>query len=60
MADVEPTPPQDPTPRFTFAQLRQMLQNANIKTTKGAIESSNYVAGVSGWRLGGDGSYEFN
>lgn len=60
MADIEPTPIEDPAQRFSFTQLRQMLQNANIKTTKGAIESSNYVAGISGWKLGGDGSYEFN
>lgn len=60
MADIEPTIQENPPERFSFAQLRQMLQNANIKVTKGAIQSSNYVAGVSGWMLGGDGSYEFN
>ncbi len=60
MPDIEPQP-EDPQPeRFSFTQLRQMLQNANIKVVKGGIQSSNYVAGVSGWMLGGDGSYEFN
>jgi len=60
MADIEPTTEEEPQQRFSFTQLRQMLQNVNIKVVKGGIQSSDYVAATSGWRLGGDGSYEFN
>lgn len=60
MPDIEATTEDAPPERFSFTQFRQMMQNANIKVVKGAIQSSNYVAATSGWRLGGDGSYEFN
>lgn len=58
--DLKPTIIEDVKEKFSFSQLRQMLQNANIKVTKNTIQSSNYVPATSGWKLGGDGSYEFN
>jgi flagellar basal body P-ring protein FlgI len=58
--DLKETIEEEQLQRFNFQQLRQMLQNANIKVTKGAIQSSNYVSATSGWILRGDGTYEFN
>lgn len=60
MADLEPTQNPNPVSRLSFVQLRQAFQNVGIKIIKRALQSFNYVTGISGWKIDADGNVEFN
>jgi len=60
MAEYEPQPNPTKPENISFRQLRQSFQNIGIKVIKRAIQSIDYVAGVSGWYIGAEGDIEFS
>lgn len=60
MPDIKPKSLPNPLSQMNFTQLRQAFQNVGIKVTKRSIQSYDYVAGVSGWKIDSNGDVEFN
>lgn len=54
----KPIPPK--TPEMNFAGFRRAFQNIGFKVVNLALQSYNFVTGVSGWRLSADGDFEGN
>ena len=59
MPEIEPQPIPTLIQGMSFTQLRQAFQNVGIKVTKRSIQSYDYVAGVSGWKIDSNGNVEF-
>jgi len=58
MTDLIPQPLPERKKRNVFIDLRKFLSDINIRATRGAFQSANFIQNVTGWRLNADGLIE--
>lgn len=56
--DVPQTPLPEKRKRNVFQDLRKNLLDVNVRATRGAIQSANFVEGSTGWRFSSNGLIE--
>jgi len=58
MADLIPQPLPERKKRNVFIDLRKLLSDINIRATRAAFQSANFLEGVTGWRMNANGLIE--